>query len=42
MTQVPFRLTRMMINAMEVSGVEGNFRWVCPFTPVNSLVMQMC
>lgn len=24
--QVPFRLTRMMINAMEVSGVEGNFR----------------
>ena len=26
MGQVPFRLTRMMINAMEVSGVEGNFR----------------
>ena len=24
--QVPFRLTRMMVKAMEVSGVEGNFR----------------
>src|SRR4051812_46726315 len=24
--QVPFRLTRMMIKAMEVSGLEGNFR----------------
>lgn len=24
--QVPFRLTRMMIKAMEVSGIEGNFR----------------
>ena len=28
-TQVPFRLTRMMIKAMEVSGVEGNFRSTC-------------
>lgn len=27
--QVPFRLTRMMIKAMEVSGVEGNFRSTC-------------
>ena len=24
--KVPFRLTRMMIKAMEVSGIEGNFR----------------
>ena len=27
--RVPFRLTRMLINAMEVSGVEGNFRFTC-------------
>ncbi len=27
--QVPFRLTRMLVNAMEVSGVEGNFRSTC-------------
>jgi len=25
----PFRLTRMLINAMEVSGIEGNFRSTC-------------
>lgn len=24
--QIPFRLTRMLTNAMEVSGIEGNFR----------------
>ena len=24
--RVPFRLTRMLVNAMEVSGIEGNFR----------------
>lgn len=24
--KVPFRLTRMMTKAMEVSGIEGNFR----------------
>lgn len=24
--KVPFRLTRMMTTAMEVSGIEGNFR----------------
>jgi FKBP12-rapamycin complex-associated protein len=24
--KVPFRLTRMLVNAMEVSGIEGNFR----------------
>lgn len=24
--KIPFRLTRMMINAMEVSGIEGSFR----------------
>lgn len=27
--KVPFRLTRMLVNAMEVSGVEGNFRLTC-------------
>ena len=26
---MPFRLTRMLINAMEVSGFEGNFRITC-------------
>lgn len=24
--KVPFRLTRMMVKAMEISGIEGNFR----------------
>eukprot|EP00879_Flechtneria_rotunda_P007003 GHRR01007352.1.p1 GENE.GHRR01007352.1~~GHRR01007352.1.p1 ORF type:complete len:2075 (+),score=775.15 GHRR01007352.1:2-6226(+) len=27
--KVPFRLTRMMIKAMEASGIEGNFRTTC-------------
>ena len=27
--RVPFRLTRMLVNAMEVSGVEGNYRHTC-------------
>ncbi|ORZ10331.1 phosphatidylinositol kinase Tor2 [Lobosporangium transversale] len=27
--QIPFRLTRMLTNAMEVSGIEGNFRNTC-------------
>jgi FKBP12-rapamycin complex-associated protein len=27
--KIPFRLTRMLINAMEVSGVEGNYRITC-------------
>ena len=27
--RVPFRLTRMLVNAMEVSGVEGTYRGVC-------------
>lgn len=27
--KVPFRLTRMLVRAMEVSGIEGNFRWTC-------------
>ncbi|KAJ3423742.1 serine/threonine-protein kinase mtor [Anaeramoeba flamelloides] len=26
---IPFRLTRMLIKAMEVSGTEGNFRYTC-------------
>lgn len=29
MFQVPFRLTRMMVKAMEVSGVEGTYRQTC-------------
>jgi FKBP12-rapamycin complex-associated protein len=27
--KIPFRLTRMMVNAMEVSGIEGNYRSTC-------------
>eukprot|EP01130_Rhizamoeba_saxonica_P008636 TRINITY_DN3490_c2_g1_i1.p1 TRINITY_DN3490_c2_g1~~TRINITY_DN3490_c2_g1_i1.p1 ORF type:complete len:1462 (-),score=255.39 TRINITY_DN3490_c2_g1_i1:71-3847(-) len=27
--KVPFRLTRTLVNAMEVSGIEGNFRSTC-------------
>ncbi|RKP06910.1 kinase-like domain-containing protein, partial [Thamnocephalis sphaerospora] len=27
--RIPFRLTRMLVNAMEVSGIEGNFRTTC-------------
>lgn len=27
--RVPFRLTRMLVRAMEVSGIEGNFRSTC-------------
>ncbi|XP_038681159.1 serine/threonine-protein kinase TOR isoform X1 [Tripterygium wilfordii] len=27
--KVPFRLTRMLVKAMEVSGIEGNFRFTC-------------
>ena len=27
--KVPFRLTRMLVSAMEVSGIEGNFRSTC-------------
>lgn len=30
--RIPFRLTRMLINAMEVSGIEGNFRITCQHT----------
>ena len=26
---VPFRLTRMLVNAMEVAGIEGHFRYTC-------------
>eukprot|EP00741_Cyanophora_paradoxa_P013830 tig00020710_g13350.t1 len=26
--RIPFRLTRMLVNAMEVSGIEGNFRLI--------------
>ena len=27
--KVPFRLTRMLVHAMGVSGIEGNFRNTC-------------
>ena len=27
--KVPFRLTRMLVNAMEVSGIEGTYRQSC-------------
>ncbi|KAJ0410136.1 hypothetical protein ATCC90586_001621 [Pythium insidiosum] len=27
--KIPFRLTRMLTQAMEVSGIEGNFRYTC-------------
>merc|ERR1712151_195603 len=27
--RIPFRLTRMLLNALEVSGVEGNYRYTC-------------
>jgi FKBP12-rapamycin complex-associated protein len=27
--KIPFRLTRMLVKAMEVSGIEGNFRITC-------------
>jgi FKBP12-rapamycin complex-associated protein len=27
--RIPFRLTRMLTNAMEVTGIEGNFRRTC-------------
>ena len=30
--KIPFRLTRMLIKAMEVSGIEGNFRTTCEKT----------
>eukprot|EP00501_MAST-03F_sp_TOSAG23-6_P002180 GSMAST32.ASY1.ANO1.2280.1 assembled CDS len=29
--KIPFRLTRMLINAMEVAGIEGSFRATCEF-----------
>ena len=34
--KVPFRLTRMMTKAMEVSGIEGNFRYDCSCIPASS------
>jgi len=30
--KVPFRLTRMLVNALEVSGIEGSFRITCENT----------
>ncbi|KRX06464.1 Rapamycin-binding domain [Pseudocohnilembus persalinus] len=34
--KVPFRLTRMLVNAMEACGIEGNYRSIC------EAVMQVC
>ena len=30
--KVPFRLTRMLVNAMEACGIEGNYRSTCELT----------
>ena len=38
--KVPFRLTRMMTKAMEVSGIEGNFRQAS--TGLNCLLLVVC
>lgn len=27
--KIPFRLTRMLTNAMEVTGIDGNYRLTC-------------
>lgn len=34
--KVPFRLTRMLVNAMEACGIEGNYRDIC------DSVMRVC
>lgn len=34
--RVPFRLTRMLVNAMEACGIEGNYR------NISELVMKVC
>lgn len=34
--KVPFRLTRMLVNAMEACGIEGNYRNIC------DCVMKVC
>lgn len=38
--KIPFRLTRMLVNAMEVSGIEGNFRFTCD--SVMRVLRQVC
>lgn len=38
--KIPFRLTRMLINAMEVSGIEGNFRMTCE--SVMQMLREVC
>ena len=30
--RIPFRLTRMLVNAMDISGVDGPYRWTCENT----------
>lgn len=38
--RIPFRLTRMLINAMEVSGIEGNYRSTCE--SVMTVLREVC
>ena len=38
--KVPFRLTRMLVRAMEVSGIEGNFRSTCESVDDRCLRLQ--
>lgn len=38
--KVPFRLTRMLVNAMEVAGIEGNYRSTCE--NVSSFLFTVC
>ena len=38
--KVPFRLTRMLVNAMEVAGIEGNYRSTCE--NVSSFLFAVC
>ena len=38
--RIPFRLTRMLIAAMEVSGIEGNYRSTCD--SVMKVLREVC
>ena len=38
--KIPFRLTRMLVKAMEVSGIEGNYRHTCE--AVMKVLRQVC
>jgi hypothetical protein len=39
--KVPFRLTRMLVNAMEVAGIEGNYRHTCEEVRCASLSVSL-